>query len=415
MSSEKIRILKDKKRRLEKIKDGWEKTKNTWEERKIAYEKEQAITNNPGNKFEAGEGIKRCDAEIQKCQKEILVCQKQIEDIDRQIQEIIDNSENSFKIGGVGTPQTQLKYAGFYRRMTADSLDISILLMASIIVDLIVYGLPDQPEEFFRVFFLYILLGFLYYPVMESSIKQATFGKMAVGIFLTDLQGKKISFEKAIIRHGSKFISFLLVGLGLFPIWGNGKQTLHDKISGCIVNKYPRESARANASIPARFIASIIDAIIMYIVFWIITGKPYLEIIYSPNNDWKSVVYSFLFLIILWLYFASMESSPIQATIGKCLLGIKVVDNRGKLISFKRATSRYLGKFLFCLIIIFGFIALAIVDTTNTSGSGHIVVVFLIFLQGFLVLISDNLIAVLSREKQTVHDIIARCLVIKGK
>ncbi len=415
MSSEKIRILKDKKRRLEKIKDGWEKTKNTWEERKIAYEKEQAITNNPGNKFEAGEGIKRCDAEIKKCQKEILVCQKQIEDIDRQIQEIIDNSENSFKMGGVGTPQTQLKYAGFYRRMTADSLDISILLMASIIVDLIVYGLPDQPEEFFRVFFLYILLGFLYYPVMESSIKQATFGKMAVGIFLTDLQGKKISFEKAIIRHGSKLISFLLVGLGFFPIWGNGKQTLHDKISGCIVNKYPRESARANASIPARFIASIIDAIIMYIVFWIITGKPYLEIIYSPNNDWKSVVYSLLFLIILWLYFASMESSPIQATIGKCLLGIKVVDNRGELISFKRATSRYLGKFLFCLIIIFGFIALAIVDTTNTSGSGYSVVVVLIFLQGFLVLISDNLIAVLSREKQTVHDIIARCLVIKGR
>ncbi|MDJ0516118.1 MAG: hypothetical protein QNJ74_07590 [Trichodesmium sp. MO_231.B1] len=64
MSSEKIRILEDKKRQLKKIKDGSEKSKNNWEERKVGYEKDFTITNNVFHKFEAHKEIKICKVEI---------------------------------------------------------------------------------------------------------------------------------------------------------------------------------------------------------------------------------------------------------------------------------------------------------------------------------------------------------------
>ena len=48
----------------------------------------------------------------------------------------------------------------------------------------------------------------------------------------------------------------------------------------------------------------------------------------------------------IWLYFALLESSPWQATVGKKILGLKVVHLDGSRISFGRATARYFSKFL---------------------------------------------------------------------
>ena len=50
--------------------------------------------------------------------------------------------------------------------------------------------------------------------------------------------------------------------------------------------------------------------------------------------------------VIRWLYFALMESSSWQATLGKRALGLRVVDENGQRISFLRATGRYLGKYI---------------------------------------------------------------------
>lgn len=57
-----------------------------------------------------------------------------------------------------------------------------------------------------------------------------------------------------------------------------------------------------------------------------------------------------------WLYFASLESSKWQATIGKRVLGLKVVDLKGKRVSFWRATARYFSKLLSRLILMIGFL-----------------------------------------------------------
>jgi uncharacterized RDD family membrane protein YckC/Tfp pilus assembly major pilin PilA len=56
-----------------------------------------------------------------------------------------------------------------------------------------------------------------------------------------------------------------------------------------------------------------------------------------------------------WLYFALMESSASQATLGKRAMGIKAVDKHGGRLSFGRATGRYFGGFVSYIIFYVGY------------------------------------------------------------
>ena len=60
-----------------------------------------------------------------------------------------------------------------------------------------------------------------------------------------------------------------------------------------------------------------------------------------------------------WIYYAGMESSANQGTLGKMAVGIKVTDLNGERISFARATGRYFSKIISALIIAIGFIMVA--------------------------------------------------------
>jgi uncharacterized RDD family membrane protein YckC len=68
------------------------------------------------------------------------------------------------------------------------------------------------------------------------------------------------------------------------------------------------------------------------------------------------LLYSLVALVIRWLYFALMESSAWQATLGKKILGIQVTGLDGRRIGFGRATGRFFGKFISALILSIGFI-----------------------------------------------------------
>ena len=61
-------------------------------------------------------------------------------------------------------------------------------------------------------------------------------------------------------------------------------------------------------------------------------------------------------LVITWLYWALMESSPRQSTVGKDLLGIMVTDAEGNRMSFRKATVRHLGKVASALPVLAGFV-----------------------------------------------------------
>ena len=69
-----------------------------------------------------------------------------------------------------------------------------------------------------------------------------------------------------------------------------------------------------------------------------------------------------LALAIGWIYFAAMESSPLQGTLGKLALRIRVTDLGGDRIGFGKATGRYFGKFLSALLLFAGFIMAAFTE-----------------------------------------------------
>ena len=76
----------------------------------------------------------------------------------------------------------------------------------------------------------------LYSASLESSVWQATVGKKLLGLYVTDVSGKRISFARASgrfvgksLEHLTLFIGFLVAGFTA------RKQALHDIIAGCLV------------------------------------------------------------------------------------------------------------------------------------------------------------------------------------
>ena len=131
------------------------------------------------------------------------------------------------------------KYAGFWMRLAADLIDKTIIIIGSIIVDFIINDVTvDEAEFMARILVFYIIAGFIYCPVMDSSKTQGTFGKMLMGIKVTDLQRRRISFDKATKRHSSKFFSYLTLGIGfILASFNKIKRVSHDIIYGCLVIK----------------------------------------------------------------------------------------------------------------------------------------------------------------------------------
>lgn len=139
----------------------------------------------------------------------------------------------------IPTPLPVNKYAGFGRRLAADFIDRTILIIGTLIIDFTQFGAPNSSNgaEFTgRLLGYYIMLAFLYCPVMESSQTQATLGKMALAIVVTDLNGNRLSWEQAVKRHISKLLSYITIFIGFFMCGvTEKKQALHDKVSGCLI------------------------------------------------------------------------------------------------------------------------------------------------------------------------------------
>jgi uncharacterized RDD family membrane protein YckC len=165
-----------------------------------------------------------------------------------------------------------MRYAGFWRRLVAiiiDGLVIGVILWVLSVIGLV--GLPfavapediaamqqvdpDNPaaamaaykdimEMFSGVMLVFwvvtVVLNWLYYALLESSPAQATLGKMALGLVVTNLQGERISFLHATGRHFAKFISAVILLIGyLMAAFTEKKQALHDIIAGTLVLKKP--------------------------------------------------------------------------------------------------------------------------------------------------------------------------------
>lgn len=102
-----------------------------------------------------------------------------------------------------------------------------------------------------------------------------------------------------------------------------------------------------HASIWKRFWAFVIDVLVFALLFWALA-----QLI-------DNFTVSLLLLILIWLYYALLESSPWQASLGKRLLGLKVVDKRGRRLSFGKATKRLLSRLVTNFTFYFGFFSAA--------------------------------------------------------
>src|SRR6202051_4117770 len=157
--------------------------------------------------------------------------------------------------------QPSVQYAGFWLRVVAfliDSIIVSVGFMALFIPFAIMTGLtavlgnihPGQdPRELgavlggtfflglFTVVSLAFLGGWLFHAKMESSSWQATLGKKALNLRVTDLYGARVSFARASGRHFAKLITSMIpLGVG-FMLAGltERRQALHDMLAGCLV------------------------------------------------------------------------------------------------------------------------------------------------------------------------------------
>jgi uncharacterized RDD family membrane protein YckC len=128
-------------------------------------------------------------------------------------------------------PIATTSYAGFWKRAAALLIDCIVVSVATGILTGATLGVG-----WFLVFFL----PWVYEAVMLSSVKQATVGKMALGIVVTDMKGGRITFGRATGRHFAKWISALILGVGfLMAAFTEKKQALHDMIADTLVVNRP--------------------------------------------------------------------------------------------------------------------------------------------------------------------------------
>jgi uncharacterized RDD family membrane protein YckC len=149
----------------------------------------------------------------------------------------------------------RVAYAGFWLRLAAiiiDSFVVAIPSLAIVMIAVLGMGLklpesnapvtqvPTPVGVFLAMEALLLVLQWLYFAIMESSHWRGTLGKRALGIAVTDMNGKRISFSRASSRFFGKLISSatFLVGY-IMAAFTQRKQALHDIIASTLVVKMP--------------------------------------------------------------------------------------------------------------------------------------------------------------------------------
>ena len=148
-----------------------------------------------------------------------------------------------------------VSYAGFWLRFVAFIIDSLLLYFVGMILFLPfaasmgmgmrgmmtgrppdLQGLLPMIHAMLRLALLRMVLHWLYYSLLESSAWQATLGKKALGLEVTDLDGNRISFGRATGRFFAKFISWIILFIGFIMAgFTEKKQALHDILAGTLV------------------------------------------------------------------------------------------------------------------------------------------------------------------------------------
>ncbi|MEO5812948.1 MAG: RDD family protein [Rhodanobacter sp.] len=166
--------------------------------------------------------------------------------------------------GSTPLPQTTTAaledYAGFWKRVAAYVIDYIVLLIPSKLIgsmlgataataameeaqknaagdpQMLLASVEVYMHSMWPALLLTSLVVWLYFALMESSVWQASIGKLVLGIRVTDLHGDRISLPRALGRYLAKFLSAIIVCIGFLMVaWTERKQGLHDMLAGTLV------------------------------------------------------------------------------------------------------------------------------------------------------------------------------------
>jgi uncharacterized RDD family membrane protein YckC len=152
-------------------------------------------------------------------------------------------------------------YAGFWLRFVAFIIDSILLNIVGGVLGLIVGlgagfgGLSDGAVTGATAASsaLSLIINWLYFAFMESSEWQATLGKKALSLVVTDEHGERISFGRATGRYFGKIVSWIILAIGFMMAgWTERKQALHDMLASTLVH-------RANSPALVRSSASVFE------------------------------------------------------------------------------------------------------------------------------------------------------------
>ncbi len=185
---------------------------------------------------------------------------------------------------------TDVVYAGFWRRFAALFLDqlllsvaFNIVLFVVIIVAVVAIGMnasalehaDKDPPGWIIAAWLLLLVGYyvaaaFYYALQESSKQQATLGKRALGIKVTDDAGRRLSFAHALGRWFAASLSYLTFYIGFMMAGFTArKRALHDMVASTLVvdrwafSEHPERQQRGTSGC---LIAVIVAVILMVVV-----------------------------------------------------------------------------------------------------------------------------------------------------
>jgi uncharacterized RDD family membrane protein YckC len=124
-----------------------------------------------------------------------------------------------------------------------------------------------------------------------------------------------------------------------------------------------------------------------------------------------------LCIFLGWFYCAGLESSAMEATPGKRLLGMRVLDTDGGRLTFWRSTRKALIPVLLVLVSIIGWVAVTlfigfIKGPLAVVGTCVAVVLGLLAAAAFLAACLGNVFFI-NKKNQTLHDLLSKRIVVK--
>jgi len=176
-----------------------------------------------------------------------------------------------------------MTYAGFWLRVVAALIDGIVVLLVTGVIASIVGTVTGGPAAQFTVQVVAVIATLLYFALFESSPKQATPGKMLVGIRVTALDAtSKVSFLRALGRTLAKYLSTLIILIGyLMAAFTSRKQALHDMLAGTLVVR----DARTH---PGRGILVLVVLLIVVPIIVAVFGASVLFSYYAVYPDHAS-------------------------------------------------------------------------------------------------------------------------------